>query len=140
MEKSAIPMVAAVMDTETNILISDNPSFFDNATTQHIVPAEHKFYLSSGDCGGAPNYEESDKFSPIFHHIDESNPHLFRFIAFKTSAATLKSIRREVYGAIEAVWGMGSKSLYRAVCFAGNYMHIRKNEKGTSNKWIVAGI
>ncbi len=140
MEKSAIPMVAAVTSEGTDVFISDNPSFFDNATTQHIIPEEHRFYLSSGDRGGAPNCEESDEFSPIFHRIDESNHHLFRFIAFKTPSATLKSIRRDVYGAIEAVWGKGSKSLYRATCFAGNYMHIRKNEKGTSDKWIVAGI
>jgi hypothetical protein len=41
---------------------------------------------------------------------------------------------------IEKVWGSGSDSHYRAACFAGNYMHIRKNETGRSDKWVVAGI
>jgi hypothetical protein len=41
---------------------------------------------------------------------------------------------------IEKVWGEGSDSIYRAACYAGNYMHIRKNETGRSDKWVVAGI
>ena len=47
MEKSAVPMVAAVIDGQADFFISDNPSYFDNATTQHIIPAEKCFYLSS---------------------------------------------------------------------------------------------
>ncbi len=140
MEKSAIPMVAAVCGEKTDVFVSDNPSFFDNATTQHILPQENKFYLSSGDAGGAPNCEETDKFEPIFHRIGKEKTHVFRFIAFSTGSRELKAIRRDVYRAIEAVWGEGGSSLYRAYCFAGNYMHIRKNESGTSQKWIVAGI
>ena len=49
-------------------------------------------------------------------------------------------MRREAFVAIERVWGSGSDSPYRAMCFASNYMHIRKNETGKSEKWIVAGI
>lgn len=140
MEKSAIPMVAAVTGENADIFISDNPSFFDNATTQHIIPEQGKFFLTSGDNGETTNCEETDEFFPIFHQIDEATPHTFRFIAFSANAATLKKIRREAYKAIEAVWGEGNPSPYRAVCFAGNYMHIRKNEKGTSEKWVVPGI
>ena len=69
MQRNAVPMVAAVMGEETAFFISDNPSYFDNATTQHIIPAENTFYLSSGDKGGAPNFPESDHFDPIFHKI-----------------------------------------------------------------------
>ncbi|MBQ9746000.1 MAG: hypothetical protein IJW21_04190 [Clostridia bacterium] len=140
MEKSAIPMVAAVCGVEAEIFVSDNPSFFDNATTQHINPVSGSFLLSSGDPGGAPNCPESEPFAPIFHKICARGAHTFRFIALRAKCGTLKGIRREVYRAIEAVWGENSPSLYRATCFAGNYMHMRKNEKGTSEKWIVAGI
>ena len=69
MQKSAVPMVAAVCGGEADVFISDNPSYFDNATTQHIIPAEKRFYLSSGDPGGTPNYPESDPFSPSYHKI-----------------------------------------------------------------------
>jgi len=140
MEKSAIPMVAAVSESGAEIFISDNPSFFDNATTQHIIPEESRFFLSSGDPGGAPNYPESEFFAPIFHNVCGKQAHTFRFVATRSGTVHMKPIRREVYRAIEAVWGENSPSLYRATCFAGNYMHIRKNEKGTSEKWIVAGI
>ncbi|MBQ3489493.1 MAG: hypothetical protein IJA86_02760 [Clostridia bacterium] len=140
MQRGAIPMVAAVTDGETEIFVSDNPSYFENATTQHIIPEEKCFYLSSGDCGGAPNYPESDCFEPIYHEIGKGKTHTFRFVAFRANAHTLKSIRREVFLMIEKVWGSGSDSPYRAVCFACNYMHIRKNETGNSDKWVVAGI
>ena len=140
MQRNAVPMVAAVMGEETAFFISDNPSYFDNATTQHIIPAENTFYLSSGDKGGAPNFPESDHFDPIFHKIGGKLSHTFRFIVFKAKATDLKMIRREAYRAIEKVWGEGSDSLYRAACYAGNYMHIRKNETGRSEKWVVAGI
>ena len=140
MEKSAIPMVAAVSGGEAEIFVCDNPSFFENATTQRIIPEGKAFYLSSGDPGGAPNCPESDEFAEVFHKIGGKLTHTMRFIAFRAQADTLKAVRREVYRAIEAVWGENSPSLYRATCFAGNYMHLRKNETGTSEKWIVAGI
>ena len=140
MEKSAIPMVAAVSEGEAEVFVCDNPSFFANATTQSINPGKGEFLLSSGDPGSAPNFQESDDFAPIFHNIGGKLTHTLRFIAFRAAAGTLKAVRREVYRAIEAVWGENSPSLYRATCFAGNYMHMRKNEKGTSEKWIVAGI
>ncbi len=140
MEKSAIPMVAAVENGKAAIFISDNPSYFDNATTQHIIPEENRFYLSSGDKGGTPNNTESKSFSPIFHKIHGEVTHTFRFIVFSADVNDLKGIRREAFLAIEKVWGTGSDSAYRALCFASNYMHIRKNETGSSDKWIVAGI
>ena len=61
MEMSAIPMIAVSSSENTDIFISDNPSFFDNATTQRIIPSENRAYLSSGDPGGAPNFPESDR-------------------------------------------------------------------------------
>ena len=140
MQRGAIPMVACVNGENSDIFVSDNPSFFDNATTQHCLPDEHKFFLSSGDPGGAPNFPESDHFDPIYHRIGKGFSHTFRFVAFKADVSTLKTVRREVFRMIEKVWGNGSDSIYRAACFAGNYMHIRKNETGLSDKWVVAGI
>ena len=140
MQRGAIPMVAAVNGEGADIFVSDNPSYFDNATTQHVIPEEKCFYLSSGDPGGAPNYPESDPFAPIYHKIGKDASHTFRFVAFRADVYTLKTIRREVFRMIEKVWGSGSDSIYRAACFAGNYMHIRKNETGRSDKWVVAGI
>jgi len=140
MQRGAIPMVAAVNGEQSEIFVSDNPSYFENATTQHIIPEENCFYLSSGDPGGAPNYPESDPFAPIYHKIGNGKTHTFRFVAFRTNAHTLKTIRREVFLMIEQVWGSESDSVYRSVCFACNYMHIRKNETGRSEKWVVAGI
>jgi len=52
----------------------------------------------------------------------------------------MKAIRREAFCAVERTWGSGSDSVYRAVCFGANYMHLRKNDTGTSDMWIVAGI
>ena len=140
MQRGAIPMVACVNGDASDIFVSDNPSYFENATTQHILTEKHKFYLSSGDPGGAPNFPESDHFDPIYHRIGQGSSHTFRFVAFREKVNTLKTIRREVFRMIEKVWGNGSDSIYRAACYAGNYMHIRKNETGLSDKWVVAGI
>ena len=138
MDSSAIPMVAVCAET-TEIFISDNPAHCDNYTTQRILPQTGEFYLSSGDPGGSPNFN-GEEFLPYFHAIGGGVTHEFRFIAFRRNAKTVKAIRRESFLAIEAVWGEGRDSIYRAMCFSGNYMHYRKNESGTSNYWIVAGI
>lgn len=140
MQRGAIPMIAAVDGESSEIFVSDNPSYFDNATTQHFLPDEQTFYLSSGDPGGAPNFPPSDHFDPIYHTVGNGVSHTFRFVAFRAGVHTLKTIRREVFRMIEKVWGNGSDSIYRAACYAGNYMHIRKNETGRSEKWVVAGI
>ncbi len=140
MEKSAVPMVVAVKDGQGEFIISDNPSYFDNATTQHIIPEEKCFYVSSGDKGGAPNCPFSDTWGPIFHDIGLEQTHTLRFVAAKAQVASFSAIRREGYRIIEKVFGTGSNSLYRSLCFAANYMHIRVNETGSSKKWIVAGI
>ena len=140
MQKNAIPMVAAIQGEDADIFISDNPSYFDNATTQHIIPEEKRFYLSSGDPGGTPNMSESDPFSAVYHKIGRKKTHTFRLIGFKASVKGLKGLRREAFLGIEKIWGSGSDSHYRALCFASNYMHIRINETGTSEKWVVAGI
>ncbi len=140
MQRGAIPMIAAVDGEVSEIFVSDNPSYFDNATTQHFLPENQTFYLSSGDPGGAPNFPPSDHFDPIYHTVGNGTSHTFRFVAFRAGVHTLKTIRREVFRMIEKVWGNGSDSIYRAACYAGNYMHIRKNETGRSEKWVVAGI
>ena len=140
MQKSAVPMVAVIQGDKADIFISDNPSYFDNATTQHIIPAQNCFFLSSGDPGGSPNFPESDLFLPIYHKIGGEKTHTFRLISFKVNVKGLKGLRRESFVAIENIWGSGSNSPYRAMCFASNYMHIRKNETGNSEKWVVAGI
>lgn len=136
---TAIPIVACVLDDETKIFISDNPSHVDNYTTEHIIPEQNKFYLSSGDPGGKPNFPNGLDFQPYFHNLKEKN-HIFRFLEVTCKANSLKSIRRETFLAIERVWGNNSPSLYRSVCFAANYMHLRKNETKTSDIWIVPGI
>ena len=145
MDGSAVPMIAAVSGGATDIFISDEPSHCDNYTTQHIIPERGEFYLSSGDPGGAPNYTKwredtrETKNEPYYHDIS-AKPHVYRFIAVKSAAETAKGIRRDAFCAIEKTWGTGSDSIYRAMCFGANYMHIRKNETKTSEKWVVAGI
>ena len=145
MDASAVPMVAAVTDGGTDIFISDEPSHCDNYTTQRIVPEKHEFYLSSGDPGGAPNHVLWHTFSvpaknePYYHDLSKA-PHVYRFLAVRSDAKTIKRIRRDAFLAIEKAWGTGSDSIYRAMCFGANYMHIRKNETGSSDKWVVAGI
>lgn len=145
MDASAVPMIAAATDEKTDIFISDEPSHCDNYTTQHIIPEKHEFYLSSGDRGGAPNHtlwhynSIPTKNEPYYHDLSQKT-HVFRFVKVESDAKTIKKIRRDAFLAIEKTWGSGGDSIYRAVCFGANYMHIRKNETGVSDRWVVAGI
>ncbi|MBQ9511412.1 MAG: hypothetical protein IJR55_06950 [Clostridia bacterium] len=142
---SPVPMVAAVTADTIDIFISDNPSDYNNYTTQHIIPERHEFYLASGDPGGSPNFKKDreNQYTPPntpYYHDLSGDVRTFKFIWVKSEAKTLKTLRRDAFLAIENVWGEGRKSIYRAMCFGANYMHIRKNETGTSDKWVVAGI
>ena len=142
---SPVLMAAAISDDGTDIFISDEPSHCKNYTTQHIIPERREFYLSSGDAGGSPNYKKwrEDTYEPEnkpYYHDATEKEHVFRFIWVRSDAKTMKSIRRDSFLAIEKTWGEGKGSIYRAMCFGANYMHLRTNETGTSEKWIVPGI
>ncbi len=136
---TAVPCVSVVNDDETYIFISDNPSHVDNYTTEHILPESKEFFLSSGDPGSSPNFNSSKEFYPYYHNLSEKD-HVFRFIVVKSDSKTLKTIRRDIFMSIQKTWGDGSDSLYKSVCFSSNYMHLRKNETGNSDVWIVPGI
>lgn len=140
MDGAAMPVIADIQDNSSTIFISDNPSHVDNYTTQHIIPERDEFYLSSGDPGGSPNFESSKEFKPYYHNLEEKD-HTFRFIKIDSDASSFKGIRRECYVGVQKTWGDGDdSSLYKAISFASNYMHLRKNESGTSELWIVPGI
>ena len=139
MDGSAVPMAAVTERGRTDLFISDQPGHCDNYTTQHFLPETGEFYLSSGDSGGSPNFE-GDAFSPYYHEVGGGKTHTFRFVVKSCEAASLKAIRREAFLTIDKIWGDGCDSAYHAVSFASNYMHYRRNESGTSDFWIVAGI
>lgn len=140
MDGSAVPMVAVSNENGAALFISDNPAHCDNYTTQHFLPKEKKFYLSSGDCGGSPNFE-GQEFSAHYHKIGGEKTHIFRFFSVQINGApSVKRIRRAAFSYIDKVFGEGSDRLYHSLCFSGNYMHYRRNESGTSRCWIVPGI
>lgn len=139
MDGSAVPMAAVCEPDGTVLFISDEAGHCDNYTTQHFLPQTGEFYLSSGDPGGSPNFE-GDTFSPYFHEIGGEKTHTFRFIIKRCGAASLKAIRGAAFLAIDDVWGDSCGRAYHAVSFGSNYMHYRRNESGTSDYWIVAGI
>ncbi len=139
MDKSAIPSVAVITAKSSDIWVSDNPAHCDNYTTQHIIPQNNEFYLSSGDTGGSPNFE-GDEFSSYFHAIDKDKKHTFKVAMCKTKSDNQKAINRDIFVLINSVFGNNDSSIYHAMCFGSNYMHYRKNEEGSSDYWIVAGI
>lgn len=139
MDWNTMPLAAIKSGDETDIFLSDAPAFSDNYTTQHIIPENGEFYLSSGDPGASPNFE-GDEFLPYYHKIGNGKQHKFKFIAVKAAVKNIKELRKAAFLAVEKVWGNGSDSVYRAMSFGGNYMHYRKNESGTSDYWIVPGI
>lgn len=139
MDKSAIPSVAVVTEEGCDIWVSDNPAHCDNYTTQHIIPQNNEFFLSSGDNGGSPNFE-GDEFLPYYHSIDKDIKHTFKVAMCKTKSDNQKAINRDMFVLINSVFGNNDNSVYHAMCFGANYMHYRRNEEGSSDYWIVAGI
>lgn len=137
-DATAVPMAALCDGKKTDVFVSDAPAFCDNYTTQHFMPEQNEFLLSSGDPGGTPNYS-GDEMKEYFHDLSEKE-HVYKFIYFRTDSVTLKSIRRDMFKAVNEVWGRGGDSAYHAVSFSSNYMHYRRNETKTSDYWIVAGI
>ena len=140
MKKQAIPMGAAKIEGGYEIALSDAPYYSDNYTTQEFIPEEHRFAISSGDSGRKPGYQGGLSFEPYYHHIGGEKKHIFRFLIFSSEAKSLARLRLDTFRAISQCFGDGGNSLYRAICFSTNYMHLRKNETGTSDCWVVAGI
>ncbi len=139
MLKQAVPMGAARIEGGYEIALSDAPYFSDNYTTQEFIPAENRFLISSGDCGRKVGYEGGLDFVPYCHEISAEKTHVFRFLIFSSRAKSLARLRLDVFQAITRCFGDGD-GLFRSICFATNYMHLRKNETGTSDVWVVAGI
>jgi len=140
MMKQAVPMGAARLDDQWEIALSDAPYFSDNYTTQEFIPEEKRFVISSGDSGRKPGYQEGLSFAPYYHPIGSQKTHTFRFLIFSSAAKSQARLRLDIFSAISRCFGSGDPSLYRSICFATNYMHLRKNETGTSDVWVVAGI
>ncbi len=140
MMKQAVPMGAARLDDRWEIALSDAPYFSDNYTTQEFIPEEKRFVISSGDSGRKPGYQEGLSFEPYYHSIGGQKTHIFRFLIFSSAAKSQARLRLDIFSAISRCFGSGDPSLYRSICFATNYMHLRKNETGTSDVWVVAGI
>ncbi len=132
MEKEAIPMASVFKDGAYTVAISDNPSNYENGTTQHIY--KDGFCVSSGDRGSIEG-EKGKHFEPLYHNA----PHAFKVMITSFEAEGINAFRNKIFEAVDRVWGEGG-SVFHAVCFASNYMHFRKNETGYSKSWIVPGI
>ncbi|MBE7043118.1 MAG: hypothetical protein E7399_06445 [Ruminococcaceae bacterium] len=136
MEKEAVPMAAVLENGIYTAAISDQPGHCDNATTQHVFP--DSFQICSGDCGIIRG-KGKKTFAPVYHKVTEGKNHEFRLMLCRFKADTLNQFRNQIFRGIDRVWGEGG-SAFHSVCFAGNYMHYRKNETGYSDYWVVPGI
>ncbi len=139
MLKQPVPMGACRVDGGYEIALSDAPYHCGNYTTQEFIPAEHRFSITSGDSGRKPNYQGDVEVFPYYHKVDKNHPHVFRFLIFTSAAKSIHRLRMDTFLAVAKCFGSGN-SLYHAVCFATNYMHLRRNETGNSRIWVVAGI
>ena len=139
MTKQPVPMGACSVDGGYEVALCDAPYYSDNYTTQEFVPAEHRFSICSGDSGRKPGRQGDVEFVPYYHKIDKQTEHVFRFLIFFSPAKSLSRLRLDTFRAVVSCFGNGS-TLYHAICFATNYMHLRRNETGKSKCWVVAGI
>ncbi len=139
MAKEAVPMLALKDGAETLVALSDQPGHCDNYTTQSIDSAAKSFKVSSGDPGGTPGFK-GKSFEPYFHEVSPTKSHVFRLAVFSSQANSLAQLRKDVFYCVDALWGEAGSSKYRAICFASNYMHYRRNETGFSQFWVTPGI
>ena len=137
MARQAVPMVAVRDEDGWVVALSDNPVAYDNYITQSVDPGAGTFAISSGDSGEMPGYV-GKHFDPHYHMISTS-PHIFRLLIFASTAGDLPALRRDLFEVIDGAWGDGT-TRFHALCFATNYMHLRRNETGFSDYWIVPGI
>ena len=135
--KEAVPMAAVLNENEYTIVMSDNPAKSYNYTTQITDPKNSRIYVCSGDNGEV--YDGELSFQKYYHKISENKPHTFTVVLFKSQAKNLNDMRKDVFYAIDEVFGEKSNK-FHAICFSSNYMHYRINEMGSSDYWIVPGI
>ncbi len=139
MLKQPVPVGACRVDGGYEVALSDAPYYSDNYTTQEFIPDAHRFSITSGDSGRKPGYQGDVDFAPYYHEIGSDKNHVFRFLIFTSCAKSIHRLRMDAFRAIVKCFGNGS-SLYHAICFSTNYMHLRRNETGVSHCWVVAGI
>lgn len=132
--KEAVPLAAVYSDGEFTCLMSDNPAVYNNYTTQTVCPEKRYIAVSSGDCGEVTGGTMT--FEPYYHENNKS----FTVVMFKSKAANLSDMRKDVFYAIDEVFGTGEDSKFHSICFSSNYMHYRANETGSSKCWVVPGI
>ncbi|MBO5452785.1 MAG: hypothetical protein J6A69_02340 [Clostridia bacterium] len=135
--KEAVPMAGVLKDGEYEIIMSDNPAMSDNYTTQITDPENKKICVCSGDNGEV--YEGELTFDKYYHKITKEKPHVFTVVLFRSDAKDLNSMRKDVFYAIDKVFGEDGNK-FHAICFSSNYMHYRRNEMGVSDYWIIPGI
>lgn len=135
-----VPLAGLQDDGCVTWLVSDTPGNFANCTTQEFDPANGCVAVCSGDAGARPGF----KGMPVrahYHDVTEASPHRMQAFLLKTPAGSVAGSRLQLYEAITERWSTrGTAGLFDAICFGSNYMHLRQNETGYSDIWIVPGI
>jgi len=135
-----LPMIAIKDASGFTVALNDSPIFYDNYTTQYVNPAAKEAVISSGDNGKtiipiSPNMH----VTPYYQAVKPGIPLVFNGIIFKSTAADINNLRKDVLFAIAKRWHNITDRL-GATSWASNYMLLRKNETGVSDDWVVPGI
>lgn len=138
--QQAVPMIAVGLETGFLVAVSDTPAFYENHTTQAIDVNLKEAAIASGDCGEMPGIKNAPaNLCPHYHRVKAGQSHSFNGILFRSLAADITMLRRDVFHAISARWGK-VKDYFGEVAFASNYMNLRFNETKSSRYWICPGI
>ena len=137
--KQAAPMAAIRTGEVFHAAVSDHPGTCGNATTQRVAPSARRFVVASGDPGDQPGMQGNVAVEARYHTVTAEVPHRFRLIAFRSNADDLNRLRLDLFHHVASAWG-DIESRFGALCFATNYLHLRRNETGYSRLWIVPGI
>lgn len=135
-----VPLAGLEEDGHITWVVGDAAAHAANFTTQEFDPTRGRVAVCSGDAGEQPGFQGLPMQS-FYHEVTEAAPHRMQAVLLGTSAGAIAASRLHLYEAIAERWSSRPLTgLFDAMCFGSNYMHLRHNETGYSDLWVVPGI
>ncbi|MBL7858600.1 MAG: hypothetical protein JNM57_13000 [Cyclobacteriaceae bacterium] len=158
--KQAVPVIALKSDSGFVVALNGSPALYNNFTSQAFYVDQNRLELSSGDNGKTPglkpdtvkqldieyNTDKTQVMAPgrilaYYHPIDSTKTHVFEGILFRSKAANLNGLRKDVNQLAAHHFSAGKYNDYfGALAFTTAYMNLRVNETGKSKYWVVPSV